>query len=467
MSEPRRRLAHGRDRVGTVVALSLAWILALGMIVPLPAVTAAILRVTLAIGPRPLARASCPSSSPAIRESWRRATGLGLLVTPGRRVDPRGRPVGRRGDARTRSPRSSRTALVLLAAWWALVNVYLWPLVGGNGHAGPGRSFVCRVGLSLIELPSAVLAILAGRRGLARPDRCPGLHRAGRTGPRRGRLGATRLAGDPPTPRPAPQPPGDSPPSGTPHGVIHPDVIDTHVHVGRAKYGPVEAYLADDGCGSACAAPSSSSTSGNHDDTYLARCLADASRVGSPRSAPSTRTTRRRSVGSRPRSSQSGIQGLRLTPGARSPGRDPLAIWRRADELGLIVSVRGPFEDVIDPAVPRRSSRRIRGSASGSSTLAGSSSPTEPPPYPRFSRAPRASPTIRTPSILWSGFYLNSSESVSVPRLAAGRRARATGPSGRRARCGAATGTGPTITTEAYRARDRPGRRQRSASMTQ
>ncbi len=33
-----------------------------------------------------------------------------------------------------------------------------------------------------------------------------------------------------------------------------------------------------------------------------------------------------------------GATGLRLAPGARSPGEDPLAIWREAGRLGVTVS---------------------------------------------------------------------------------------------------------------------------------
>lgn len=148
--------------VGTVVALSLAWVLALGMIVPLPAVTAAILRVTMAS-----ARGRSPSLLPelvaGLRESWRRATGLGVLVTLVSVVLVADLWVaeampGALGTA-------WRTALALLAAWWALVNFYLWPLVGGTGMSA--RSILrVSVGLSLIELPRALLAVVVGAGAL-------------------------------------------------------------------------------------------------------------------------------------------------------------------------------------------------------------------------------------------------------------------------------------------------------------
>jgi len=41
------------------------------------------------------------------------------------------------------------------------------------------------------------------------------------------------------------------------------------------------------------------------------------------------------------RLAERGARGVRLAPGARSPGEDPLAIWRKASELGLAVSCGG------------------------------------------------------------------------------------------------------------------------------
>jgi L-fuconolactonase len=40
-----------------------------------------------------------------------------------------------------------------------------------------------------------------------------------------------------------------------------------------------------------------------------------------------------------------GAIGVRLVPSARSPGSDPLAIWRKAAELGLVVSSLGTVEE--------------------------------------------------------------------------------------------------------------------------
>ena len=40
-----------------------------------------------------------------------------------------------------------------------------------------------------------------------------------------------------------------------------------------------------------------------------------------------------------------GIRGVRLGPSMRSPGSDPLAVWRKASELGLVVSAHGTSEE--------------------------------------------------------------------------------------------------------------------------
>ena len=45
-----------------------------------------------------------------------------------------------------------------------------------------------------------------------------------------------------------------------------------------------------------------------------------------------------------------GAAGVRLRPDARSPGEDPLAIWRAAHVLGLAVNCSGPATGFITPA---------------------------------------------------------------------------------------------------------------------
>ena len=44
-----------------------------------------------------------------------------------------------------------------------------------------------------------------------------------------------------------------------------------------------------------------------------------------------------------------GVEGVRLGPDVRSPGNDPLAIWRKAAELGILVSSIGPVHGFASP----------------------------------------------------------------------------------------------------------------------
>jgi L-fuconolactonase len=77
------------------------------------------------------------------------------------------------------------------------------------------------------------------------------------------------------------------------------------------------------------------------------------------------------------------------------------------------VSVRGPFDDVVDPAfaaiVAACPRIRFRFEHLGWSKLAG-----EPPPYRRFSRFLRLADLPNT-AVMWSGFYLNSTSDWPYP----------------------------------------------------
>ena len=149
--------------IGGLVAMSLLWVLALGLVLPLPAVTAAILRVALAS-----ARGRSPSVLPellaGLREGWRRATAVGAAVAAVSLV--LGLDLWVAGAMPAPAGPILQAALAVLAGWWLLVNVYLWPLVGGT--AMPVRAvFRAAVGLSLLELPAAVLALAATGATLA------------------------------------------------------------------------------------------------------------------------------------------------------------------------------------------------------------------------------------------------------------------------------------------------------------
>ena len=48
-----------------------------------------------------------------------------------------------------------------------------------------------------------------------------------------------------------------------------------------------------------------------------------------------------------------GAEGVRLSPLERSPGSDPLAIWRKASDLGVLVSSLGTAEEFASPEFER------------------------------------------------------------------------------------------------------------------
>jgi len=123
-------------------------------------------------------------------------------------------------------------------------------------------------------------------------------------------------------------------------------LVDAHVHVGPPKYPSVEDYLT-------AMAPAGVEQSvlvqhvGNTDHRYLYRCFA-AHRgrfalVGmiDPRQPSAAAQVDDLAA--------AGFAGLRLWAASRSPGPDPLAVWRAADRNHLVVSVRGPFTDIAHP----------------------------------------------------------------------------------------------------------------------
>ena len=44
-----------------------------------------------------------------------------------------------------------------------------------------------------------------------------------------------------------------------------------------------------------------------------------------------------------------GLEGVRLRATLQSPGSDPLAIWRKAADLGIAISVQGTLEEFGSP----------------------------------------------------------------------------------------------------------------------
>ena len=118
-------------------------------------------------------------------------------------------------------------------------------------------------------------------------------------------------------------------------------VVDTHCHVSLEWYNPVESLLFQMDQNQVQYALLIQ-MGGQYDNSYRSECVARyPDRLASVvmvdvnlTDAPDTLTSL----------AEQGAVGVRLSAGARSPGDDPLAIWRRADELGLVVSCSGSID---------------------------------------------------------------------------------------------------------------------------
>jgi L-fuconolactonase len=115
-------------------------------------------------------------------------------------------------------------------------------------------------------------------------------------------------------------------------------IIDTHCHVALAWYEPVESLLYQMDRNDVAHAVLVQ-INGQFDNSYQTDCvnrypdrfasvvLVDAYHPDAPHHLEVL--------------AEAGARGVRLAPTARSPGADPLAIWRKAAELGLPVSCGG------------------------------------------------------------------------------------------------------------------------------
>jgi len=113
-------------------------------------------------------------------------------------------------------------------------------------------------------------------------------------------------------------------------------IVDTHCHAGINWFEPVEIVLYQMNRNSVDKALLIQYW-GNHHNQYLLECIQRfpgrfAAVVSVDISKPDALTTLEGLA------KQSGVVGLRLKPDDRSPGDDPLAIWRKAGELGLPIS---------------------------------------------------------------------------------------------------------------------------------
>lgn len=123
-------------------------------------------------------------------------------------------------------------------------------------------------------------------------------------------------------------------------------IIDAHAHASRKWYAPVESLLdAMDRTGIAGALLVQ--IMGEFDNSYLLACGRDhPTRF---RSVALVDHQSPNAIAELERLAGEGIAGLRLTPSARSPGDDPLALWRAAGRLGLPVSCLGDDGSFLSP----------------------------------------------------------------------------------------------------------------------
>ena len=123
-------------------------------------------------------------------------------------------------------------------------------------------------------------------------------------------------------------------------------IVDTHVHVGQDHYEPVEMLLAQMELNGVAKTVLVQSTA-TLDNSYVLECVrrfpgrfSVVCRVDvNDPTAPDTLAGLR----------DAGAETLRIRNFHRSPGNDPLAVWRAAADLGMSVSVGGPADAFASP----------------------------------------------------------------------------------------------------------------------
>src|SRR5688500_3487628 len=116
---------------------------------------------------------------------------------------------------------------------------------------------------------------------------------------------------------------------------------DTHCHASLAWYAPIESLLYEmdaNGVEQALLIQ----IRGQFDNSYQQECVRRY--PGRFASVVCVDTTRADAPEALARWAEQGAAGLRLQADTRSPGDDPLAIWRAAARLGLPVSCQGSAE---------------------------------------------------------------------------------------------------------------------------
>lgn len=124
-------------------------------------------------------------------------------------------------------------------------------------------------------------------------------------------------------------------------------IVDSHCHAALGWYEPIEVLLAQMDRNEVELA-ALIQINGQTDNSYQSECVRRyPDRL---RSVVILDTTRPEATAELERLVAEGATGIRLRPGVRSPGDDPLAIWRKASELGITVSCGGARDDFLAPA---------------------------------------------------------------------------------------------------------------------
>lgn len=123
-------------------------------------------------------------------------------------------------------------------------------------------------------------------------------------------------------------------------------IIDTHTHAGTNWFEPVEMLIHQmnlNNVEKSILVQHGRPQFGHYDHTYLFECMKRfPGRFGV---VVIVDVTKSEALTKLEHYKEQGAIGVRLNPLQRSPGSDPLAIWRKADDLGLVVSSMGSVDD--------------------------------------------------------------------------------------------------------------------------
>jgi L-fuconolactonase len=124
-------------------------------------------------------------------------------------------------------------------------------------------------------------------------------------------------------------------------------LVDAQVHVGLTKYRRLESYLPElEAAGVEKAILVQ--YAGNTDNSYLLECV--RSQPGRFAGIAAVDHDDARGPSQIARLAELGVcSSVRIPAGARTPGPDPLAVWRAVNDAGLVATVQGPFTDIADP----------------------------------------------------------------------------------------------------------------------